>query len=627
MKALARVDWGRALVAALTILLLEGSTLLPLRARYSLGLHVVALVVAVVMRRDWVRRPPLRTPLLAAVAVSVGLPLMAALLPQEDRMGEFLDILRPTLTGWVAFLVIVPLLFEQDRPEADELHAPSLATGLISLGMVAALLAVVHYLAVGKLAIISDEATYLVQARWMSLHSVGWEVSPELARHFLMRKVGFVGSQMVGMYPPGWPALLALFGALGVEWWSGVVLGTISVWFTWALGRQLIGPNAGWLAAGLLATSQVFLVAHAGYMAHAPMMFALLGAAWCLVLGLASPGRTRFLWWAAAGLLFGYALTVRPLTGLTLGISVGILGLWRAKQDSPVAPVQMAVAVAAGAVLPLTMFVLHNISVFDRPLALGYQVLHPGLYDLGFGQRGFNVLDDTAQWRPMAFAFSAADGVRSFLQRLARMNTTFVPVGLLLPSIAGALAVGARIRWPAVALFGVLPVVHIFFWGDTLRLYWELLPFVILALTSLVVSINTRSPRAAATLVALLVASQLIVALPWPSKSGDSHRPWSAGLDHTYGRTAPGRWATLHRAVDLAKEHGQVVLFAREQSIYDNLIDRLYAFNGDRFDGPILVARDLGPLNENVMSRFPRRVPYLLIDRGRDQIAEFVRIR
>ena len=83
----------------------------------------------------------------------------------------------------------------------------------------------------------------------------------------------------------------------------------------------------------------------------------------------------------------------------------------------------------------------------------------------------------------------------------------------------------------------------------------------------------------------------------------------------------------MHRAVDLAAEHGQVVLFAREQSQYDNLIDRLYAFNGDRFDGPILVARDLGTLNEDVISRFPRRVPYLVIDRGRDQMAEFVRLR
>jgi hypothetical protein len=627
MLALARVDWGRALVAALTILLLEGSTLLPLRARYGLAFYILAFVVAVVVRIDWVRRPPLRAPLLVTFAVSVGLPLMAALLPQEDRIGEFLDILRPTLTGWIAFLIVIPLLFEQGRSELEEVPGPSPVGGLLSLGAFFILLAVAHYLAVGKLAIISDEATYLAQARWMSLHSVGWELPPELARHFLMRKVAFVGSQMVGMYPPGWPALLALFGAVGLEWWSGVILGTISVWFIWSLSRRLIGPNAGWLAAGLLATSQVFLVAHAGYMAHAPMMFSMLGAAWCLVRGIQTQRRARFLWWMGAGVLFGYALTVRPLTGLTLGASVGILGLWRAKRESPVAPFQLALAVALGAVVPLTLFVLHNNSVFGRPLALGYQVLHPGLYDLGFGQRGFNVLDENAEWRPMTFAFSAADGVRFFLQRLARMNTTFVPVGLLLPFLAAAIALGAGIRWLAVGVFGILPLVHIFFWGEVLRLYWELLPFVVLGLTWILVDINARSPRAAATMGVLLVASQLIVALPWPSKSGENHRPWSAGLDHTYGRTAPGRWATLHRAVDLAAEHGQVVLFTREQSPYDNLIDRLYAFNGDRFDGPILVARDLGALNENVMSRFPRRVPYLVIDRGRDDVAEFVRIR
>ena len=621
------MDWGRALVAALAILLLEGSTLLPLRARYGLAFHLLALVVALVARLDWARRPPLRAPLLVAFAVSVGLPLMGAFLPQEDRIGEFLDILKPTLTGWVAFLVIVPLLFEESPAAPAEMRASSPRIGVISLGAVVVLLAVVHFLAVGNLAIISDEATYLVQARWMSPHSVGWELPPELARHFLMRKVGYVGGQLVGMYPPGWPALLGLFGALGLEWWSGVILGTISVWLTWALGRHLIGPNAGWLAAGLLATSQLFLVAHAGYMAHAPMMLATLGGTWCLVHGIETQGRTRFLRWMGAGLLFGYGLTVRPLTGLTLGATLGILGLWRAKRESPVAPVQMALAVAVGALVPLTLFVLHNISAFGRPFALGYQVLHPGLYDLGFGQRGFNVLDENAEWRPMTVAFSAADGARHFLQRLARMNTTFVPVGLLLPCIAGGIALGARVRWLAVASFSILPLVHILYWADTLRLYWELLPFVVLGLTWMLVCIHRRSPPATATLVVLLVASQLIVALPWPSKSGENHRPWSAGLDHTYGRTAPGRWATLHRAVDLAEEHGQVVFFTREESQFDNLIDRLYAFNGDRFDGPILVARDLGPLNDNVMSRFPRRVPYLVIDRGRDQVADFVRMQ
>jgi hypothetical protein len=207
------------------------------------------------------------------------------------------------------------------------------------------------------------------------------------------------------------------------------------------------------------------------------------------------------------------------------------------------------------------------------------------------------------------------------------MNTTFVPVGLLLPFIAGGVAVGARVRWSAVALFGLLPLAHTFYWAGLLRLYWELLPFVLLGLTSLLFFIYARSPRAAATMVTVAVASQLIVALPWPPKSGENYRPWSAGLDHTYGHVAPGRWATLQKAVSLAEEHGQVVLFTREESPYDNLIDRLYAFNGDRFDGPILVARDLGPLNDELMARFPQRVPYLVIDRGRDQIAEFVKLR
>jgi len=144
MLALGRVDWGRALGAALTILLLEGSTLLPVRARYGLAFHVLALVVAGVLQRDWLRRAPLGMALLVAFTVSLGLPLMAAFLPQEDRIGEFLDILRPTLTGWIAFLIVVPLLFAEGRPPSDDVRGPSRSVGLLSLGAVFVLLAVAH---------------------------------------------------------------------------------------------------------------------------------------------------------------------------------------------------------------------------------------------------------------------------------------------------------------------------------------------------------------------------------------------------------------------------------------------------------------------------------------------------
>lgn len=79
-------------------------------------------------------------------------------------------------------------------------------------------------------------------------------------------------------------------------------------------------------------------------------------------------------------------------------------------------------------------------------------------------------------------------------------------------------------------------------------------------------------------------------------------------------------------ADSLAREHGRLLLFSREQTRFDIQIDRLYVFNGDGFDGRILVARDLGPRNAELISRFPDRVPFLVDDQGRDKSAIFTRI-
>jgi hypothetical protein len=138
--------------------------------------------------------------------------------------------------------------------------------------------------------------------------------------------------------------------------------------------------------------------------------------------------------------------------------------------------------------------------------------------------------------------------------------------------------------------------------------------------------LHRSRPAIARAFVALLVASQAIVALPWPPGSTSAHRPWAVGFDHVYGRGNPGRWATLYMADSLARANGRILLFTREASRFDNLIDRLYAFNGDRFDGRILVARDLGDRNAQLIARFPDRVPYLVEDRGRDEPSRFTLI-
>ena len=618
---------GRLILIAFLLLLgLEGVTLMPVRARLMLSVYAGVFAVLTFARRRIVLEQPLRRPAAVAFVLSV-LPVIAAgFLGYEDPLRAVVEELQPTLVGWSVFLVLLPLVGE-DRPgqpitaASDWRPSPIAVPAFVIAALV--MLAVSHYLAAGRAAIISDEAVYLTQSRWMVFPQLTWTVDADIAPFFRMRKVDYLDGHLYGMYPPGWPALLAVFRYAGLEWWASVVLGTISAVLLYVLGRRLHSARMGALAAVLLVTSQFYLMSHAGYMAHAATIAALLAATWCMVDGIELSGWRRATRWFLAGALLGYVVTVRPLTGISIGASIGAWMMLRAWQVDRRSPWLLAVLVAAGGILPAALLITYNSLVLGSPLALGYQVMHPGMYDLGFGPRGFRVLDANLVWTPLTFDHTPYDALRMLTRRLVGMNTTFLPVGMLAPIAALAVAAGYRIPWSRVALFGVLPVTHFFYWYGGLRLYTELLPFLFLGTATMLLALHARWPRIAVAMTVMVLASQAVVALPWPPASGGGHRPWSVS---DYVRRAQGRRATLLIADSLARTQGRLLLFSRERTHFDNQMDRLYQHNGNRFDGHILVARDRGALNIELMRRFPDRIPYLVEDQGEVQAATFTRI-
>ena len=608
-------------LVALIVLTLEGVTLLPLRARVLLALHV-AVVAALAWwnRREILASRPLRTALAVAFVISMGPVVASVFLGGEEPRQVLLVTSEATLIGWAVVLALLPLMRSEATGKWAENWSPRPWHAAVFLLAALGIHAMVHQLAVQHLAINSDESVFLAQSRWMQFPRVAWPMDPDIAPFFRMRKVDFLNGHMYGMYPPGWPALLAVFRYVGLEWWAIVILGTVSVALTYLIVSRLNGPRVGAIAALLLATSQVFLWNHAGYMSAGAGIAGLLGATWFLLVGLDHRGWRRSASWIAAGMLLGFVVTVRPLTGVALGLSIGIWLLARTWTREPRAVFLLAGCVAIGGLLPAWLFIRYNLAVFGEPIALGHDVMHPGLYRLGFGQRGFRVLDENLDWALNAWYHGPAQGLRNLVRRLIGVNTTFVPVGLLVPIAAVAVAAGFRIRWGLVAAFSILPVALVFYWSANLRQYAELLPFVMIALASMLLVIHARWPQLAIGLVGAVLISHAVVAYPWPP--GDGHRPWYSD----YARFAPGRWNTLLAADSLARAHGRVLLFSREESRFDNQIDRLYQFNGDGFNGRILVARDLGAKNAELIARFPDRTPFLVEDQGRDKSATFTRL-
>ena len=602
------------LLAAFVLVGLDVLSASAVRRRWQLAATGLVFVVLLVRQREWLLRRESRIPVLVALLASFVPVFALGLYEASDRELVVMQQLLPTLIGWCVMLALALYTTGDEGATETADWKPTRVQGLLALAAVFVLLATVHYLAVGDIAFVADEVVYLTQSRWIRPGQWTASMDADIAPFFLMRQIGYLDGHLVGQYPAGWPMVLAAFRMVGLEWWSSVILGTASIALLYRLGTKLHSRRVGAIAALLLATSQQFLFTHAGYMAHAITITCLLGATLCFLHGQDRRGWPRVLYWAVAGLLLGITVAARPLTGLTAGMSVGLWMLARTWNADRRAVATMIGAVIVGGIVPAAFFIAHNVAVTGGPLVLGYDAIHGGLYHLGFGTHGYMVLDENVNRVARTFEFTPAAAVKATFGRLAGVNTQYLPIGLLMPVVAAALIAGYRIRWGLVAVFTLLPLAHFFYRFPSLRMYTELLPFLLLAVATMLMTVWRRWPSLAAGLVVMTLLSQIVVTVPVPEERPAAFRQW---LYSDYGPLAPARRQVFASIDSLQRAHGRILVFSREESEFDNLIDRIYIYNGGDFSGPVLVARDRGERNIELIRRHPDRVPFLVIDNTR----------
>jgi hypothetical protein len=158
------------------------------------------------------------------------------------------------------------------------------------------------------------------------------------------------------------------------------------------------------------------------------------------------------------------------------------------------------------------------------------------------------------------------------------------------------------------------------YWFSGLRLYTELLPFVLLGVAAILAGLRRSRPQLALALFATLIAASSIMSLPWTRRDHDDGRRWS---EYGYTSDVPVPMAALVRADSLGRAHNGVVLFVSERTRYDTLLGALYLFNGDGLDGHVLVARDLGDRNAELAERVPGRTAFLVSEGPPGGVPEF----
>ncbi|MBI2301614.1 MAG: hypothetical protein HYU66_22150 [Armatimonadetes bacterium] len=149
--------------------------------------------------------------------------------------------------------------------ERDERLA-ALLVGLCAV-VAAGLLA---YRCIGPLPHVEDEIAYLYQAK--TIMAGGFRQAAPPVPGAFDASFAWVfpddGGWSYGIFPPGWPLLLAGGVALGCAWLVGPVLCGVALALLWRLVRAADGPaTAGWCAL-LLHTSPFFLLQGASFFAH-----------------------------------------------------------------------------------------------------------------------------------------------------------------------------------------------------------------------------------------------------------------------------------------------------------------------------------------------------------------------
>jgi len=231
---------------------------------------------------------------------------------------------------------------------------------------------------------VADGVSYAFQAKIFAAGRL-WLDPPAVPEAFELPNVLLNASRWCGIYPPGYPLLLAAGWLAGVPWLVNPLLLGLSVLGTFRLGERLFEGRIGLLGAFLLSVSPFALLMGASFMGH---VAALCAMTWCLVFLAEGALGGRALPLAAAGFLAGFGFLVRPQAAVffLLPALAGALAFRRREL------VRSAALLASGAAVPLALLMTYNFLLSGHPFRMAYLVWDPTLsftYDFSFSRLFF----------------------------------------------------------------------------------------------------------------------------------------------------------------------------------------------------------------------------------------------
>jgi dolichyl-phosphate-mannose-protein mannosyltransferase len=245
-------------------------------------------------------------------------------------------------------------------------------------------LALLASLAVSRLvlhgaAVTDDEHTYRFIAQTLRTGSLT-APSPRTDLPFFREQFVVLTPEVrYGKYPVGFPLLLALGQALGMEAWVVPALTGVVVVLVYVVGRTLFGARVALAASALTAASPQIVLTGGTLLSQPASAACLLGAVAALVCAERAwrdTGAAARAPLAVAGALLGAGAFVRPLPGVLFVAAAGLHLLWQRGLRPWRGTLATALAFGVPAAALTSLLLVQNAAQSGDVLTSGYQTFH-----------------------------------------------------------------------------------------------------------------------------------------------------------------------------------------------------------------------------------------------------------
>ncbi|MBW1855421.1 MAG: glycosyltransferase family 39 protein [Deltaproteobacteria bacterium] len=274
-------------------------------------------------------------------------------------------------------------------------------------------------------------------------------------------------------YPPGHSLLLMLGLFVGAPWLIGPLLGTLSLFIFYLLVKNIYGDHQiTYLSSTLLLLSPFFLFMSSNHMNHTSTLFFIVLFLYFYTRIFSSDSLTPAFF---SGLSLGYAINIRPLTAVAIGIPF-ICNLLVCAYKKREVKMRKVLIFAVAVSLMVILLLLYNYLTNGNPLLFGYQEKY---YTLGF-------LGDAQGWQPQPHTLKG--GIINTSNNLIGLNQYLFEWPL--PSLIFILILFStsirKNRWDYLFLLSSLTLIlgYFFYYHQDYifgpRFYYSLTPFLII---------------------------------------------------------------------------------------------------------------------------------------------------